>query len=178
VHEQDFLGQGVTERRFQSKDIESDKSEDEYQSDPSSDNCKNSQVFSDGSSSLEYTDEDDSMKSHDSSDCSDLGAVPDDSPESNYSQPVFDFDGSFRILAVSSEEDDDLSSEESDSLDIEADKELYRKLEAINRREDHLNVRTQKLVRKYSMACAIVCCLTLAVIILFTVDPLERDRMK
>ena len=76
-------------------------------------------------------------------------------------------------MFIDSSDDDDDEDYGHDKSDIEAGREFYEKLDAVNRREDRLALRRQQLQRKFAIAVAVVCCLILGIILLFAVDPLN-----
>jgi len=89
---------------------------------------------------------------------------------------VYDFNESFRARDSSSSASSSSSSESSyyeHDADLEKGKEFYEKIESLNRREDMLAIRKQRLLRKVYAGSAAICCLLIGLAIIFAVNPRE-----
>ncbi|KAL3931565.1 MAG: hypothetical protein SGBAC_011248 [Bacillariaceae sp.] len=148
--------------------------------------------LSDASSSVDYTDDTDSIEL----DNMDYAASSDDESQeptnrSNRqdfenenkdgsefdSDGEFDFEDDYNVIGVASDESSDESdaySAASGSHSVE-DRNYYEKLNAVTRREDQLALRSQRLKRKVYFAVGTIFVMIVGLIVLFIVNPLEKD---
>lgn len=132
-------------------------------------NSTDSDTESHGTSTLDLLDKDDEGTNE--SDSQSSSSVIGENEEGSDS----DYENSFRLGVDSSFSSSSFSlsdtSSSRDELDLEKGKPLYERVESLNRREEMLEVRRQKLYRKVFAGVAFMFSLLLTLVIILAVDP-------